>query len=124
MQALLAAWKQVCECPTPSKLLIPPGDFEVAAVAFMGPCKCPSITFEIMGTLKATKDKTVYNTGDKAWIKFDDVTNLNVIGNKKGVFNGQGEAFWADSKCVHQQNCNLELPAVSDFSFLIGYNFI
>lgn len=111
MQALCNAWQKACECTTPSKLLIPPGTYDLAPVVFGGPCKNP-VTVEVQGTLKTSTDKSAY-TKERAWLLFEEIDHLTITGNKQGVFDGQGSCFWKDSKCRHNNNCRLELPAVS-----------
>lgn len=98
--------------------MIPPEKYDLSAVIFEGPCKSPSIVFEVLGTLMASTDKNSYDANEKAWIKFCNIDHLTLAGNKQGVFNGQGECFWKDSKCIHKQDCKLELPDVSNHPYL------
>ena len=108
IQALTKVWVQACQSVAPAKVLIPPGTFEMSPVVLGGPCKNP-IIFEIQGTLKADTNKNAYT--DRTWVAFENIDGLQVTG--KGTFDGQGPSFWSSSKCVHQNDCQLELPSVS-----------
>ena len=109
--ALTKVWVQACQSVAPAKVLIPPGTFEMSPVLLEGPCKNP-IIFEIQGTLKADTNKNAYT--DRTWFAFEKIDGLQVTG--KGTFDGQGPSFWSSSKCVHQNDCKLELPSSIKFS--------
>ena len=105
-EALTKAWVQACQSPTPAKVFIPPGTFEIGPVCLEGPCKSP-ITFEIQGTVKATTDLTAYT--ERTWFKFEEIDGFQLIG--RGTFDGQGPSFWGQSKCRHNTACRIELPS-------------
>ncbi|CAN1159129.1 Probable galacturan 1,4-alpha-galacturonidase SALK6 [Linum perenne] len=73
---------------SPSKVVVPPGDYIAGVTMFAGPCKAP-IQFEINGIIKAPT--TI--KGD-CWFKIEDVTDLRLFGT--GTLDGQGAACWAE----------------------------
>ncbi|CAN1853928.1 G9 [Linum perenne] len=52
-QALIKAWTDACASTSPSKVVIPPGDYLAGVTKLVGPCKAP-IALEINGIIKAS----------------------------------------------------------------------
>ncbi|CAN1842782.1 PG1 [Linum perenne] len=86
-QAMLKAWTEACASASPSKVVVPPGDYTAGVTKFVGPCKAP-IQFEINGIIKAPPSIP----GD-SWLSIEDVTDLRLIGT--GTLDGQGAQCWA-----------------------------
>ncbi|CAN1265420.1 Probable galacturan 1,4-alpha-galacturonidase SALK6 [Linum perenne] len=86
-QAMLKAWTEACASASPSKVVVPPGDYTAGVTKFVGPCKAP-IQLEINGIIKAPSSIP----GD-CWFSIEDVTGLRVIGT--GTLDGQGAQCWA-----------------------------
>ncbi|KAK1374240.1 polygalacturonase-like [Heracleum sosnowskyi] len=89
-QAFLAAWKDVCTCPTAAKLFIPKGTWLTAELDFRGPCTAPSVLMELQGTLLAKPDQQAFPKG--YWINVIGVQNFVLNGG--GTLNAQGEHIW------------------------------
>ncbi|KAL8114741.1 hypothetical protein AgCh_021560 [Apium graveolens] len=89
-QAFLAAWKDVCSCPTAAKFLIPKGTWLTAELDFRGPCSAPHVLMELQGTLLAKPDQQAFPQG--FWINVMGVQNF--ILNGGGTLNAQGERIW------------------------------
>ncbi|CAN1159126.1 Probable galacturan 1,4-alpha-galacturonidase SALK6 [Linum perenne] len=87
-EALTKAWTDACAANSPSKVVVPPGDYTAGVTMFAGPCKAP-IQFEINGIIKAPKAIK----GD-CWFSIEDVTDLRLFGT--GTLDGQGAACWAE----------------------------
>ncbi|CAN1842775.1 Exopolygalacturonase (Fragment) [Linum perenne] len=84
---MLKAWTEACASASPSKVVVPPGDYTAGVTKFVGPCKAP-IQFEINGIIKAPPSIP----GD-SWLSIEDVTDLRLIGT--GTLDGQGAQCWA-----------------------------
>ncbi|KAG6422208.1 hypothetical protein SASPL_118773 [Salvia splendens] len=97
-KAFTSAWEAACNKGLgTSKITVPSGKtFLVSAIKFAGPCKSRSITFEILGTIVAVPKQAWGKGGGDgdAWILFHQVQGLSVVGNGKGVFDGQGASWW------------------------------
>ncbi|CAN1265419.1 PG1 [Linum perenne] len=98
-QAMLKAWTEACASASPSKVVVPPGDYTAGVTKFVGPCKAP-IQLEINGIIKAPPSIP----GD-CWFSIEDVTGLRVIGT--GTLDGQGAQCWA-SKGGPQTNLRFQ----------------
>ncbi|CAN1265345.1 G9, partial [Linum perenne] len=81
------AWTDACASASPSKVVIPPGNYLAGVTKFAGPCKAP-IELEINGIIKAPT--TI--KGD-CWLSVEDVTDLKLFGT--GTVDGQGAQCWA-----------------------------
>ncbi|KAI9177377.1 hypothetical protein LWI28_014430 [Acer negundo] len=87
--ALLDAFGDACESPTPSKVLIPKGTFLLGQVSFNGPCR-KGVEFQVQGTLIAQTDKQMKE--DSSWVAFQHIDHLRLSGG--GTFDGQGPKAW------------------------------
>ena len=102
------AWKDACASPTPSKVVIPSGIYNLKIAKFEGPCKAP-IVFQLQGTLKAQTNPSGFNEGE-GWITFLRIDKLTLTGG--GTFDGQGKNTWGIKQCSSIKYCN-KLPIVS-----------
>ncbi|WOH05798.1 hypothetical protein DCAR_0625219 [Daucus carota subsp. sativus] len=100
-QAITSAWQSACSSPTPSKLLIPAGQYAVGPMTFLGPCKAP-ITVQFDGNLKAPTDLNKLKSQD-GWIVFQQVDAMTLSG---GVFDGQGKVAWSQNNCAQTGKCS------------------
>ncbi|CAN1841926.1 G9 [Linum perenne] len=82
-QALVKAFGEACASTTPATIVIPTGTFLCGQTNLKAPCKAPSITIQVLGTVKAPSDIA----GD-TWFLFDNINNLNIVGG--GMFDGLG----------------------------------
>uniref|UniRef100_A0A166DYM6 Polygalacturonase n=1 Tax=Daucus carota subsp. sativus TaxID=79200 RepID=A0A166DYM6_DAUCS len=89
--AFIKTWQDVCNCPTPAKLLIPKGTWLTAELDFRGPCASQQILMELQGTLLAKPDKEAFPKG--FWINIMGVHGFTLNGG--GTLNAQGEKVWA-----------------------------
>lgn len=108
-KAITSAWQSACSSPTPSKLLIPAGQYAVGPMTFLGPCKAP-ITVQFDGNLKAPTDLNKLKSQD-GWIVFQQVDAMTLSG---GVFDGQGKVAWSQNNCAQTGKCS-NLPIVCTF---------
>ncbi|CAN1265418.1 Exopolygalacturonase (Fragment) [Linum perenne] len=90
---MLKAWTEACASASPSKVVVPPGDYTAGVTKFVGPCKAP-IQLEINGIIKAPPSIPGDCPGD-CWFSIEDVTGLRVIGT--GTLDGQGAQCWASN---------------------------
>ncbi|OMO86778.1 Glycoside hydrolase, family 28 [Corchorus capsularis] len=88
-QPLSAAWKQACASASPSKIVIPEGEFMLSQVTLEGPCKAP-LEVQVGGNLKAPTDPSRYNN-IPSWVTFQRIDHLTLSG--PGTFDGQGLTF-------------------------------
>ncbi|KAK4847909.1 hypothetical protein QYF36_007052 [Acer negundo] len=103
-QSLTKAWVQACESPTPAKVVIPPGTFEMSPVVLQGPCKS-HVTFEIIGTLKADTNVNAYT--ERTWFLFEEIEGFEIIG--PGTL---AQVFGDRANVATTLKCNMELPSV------------
>ncbi|KAK3184484.1 hypothetical protein Dsin_031770 [Dipteronia sinensis] len=113
--ALLDAFGDACESPTPSTILIPKGTFLLGQVSFDGPCR-KGVEFQVQGTLIAKTDEKMEE--DSSWVAFQHIDHLRLSGG--GTFDGQGPKAWGT--CGKNSYCkNLPiLPSqvkINDVSF-------
>ncbi|KAJ4846868.1 hypothetical protein Tsubulata_011871 [Turnera subulata] len=97
-EALLAAFKEACASATPSKVLVPAGEYTMGPVEMKGPCKS-TVEVQVDGNLKAP----VEPKGEPGWVSFQYIDGLTFSG--KGVFDGQGHVAWANNHCNKNPNC-------------------
>ncbi|XP_043687698.1 exopolygalacturonase-like [Telopea speciosissima] len=112
-KALLSAWNDACESLEPSTVLIPEGTYFLGPVILKGPCKSPSIGFQVEGVVKAPSNPSVFKTD--GWIVFQYINGLTLFG--KGTFDGQGQRAWSINNCAQNPNCKM-LPISLRFNFL------
>ncbi|KAL8043025.1 hypothetical protein ABFX02_09G091400 [Erythranthe guttata] len=95
-KAFQAAWKAACNgTESEVKITVPFGkSFLVFPVVFNGPCKCHTITFEILGKIIAPPRSGWSKKGTDEWLYFHRVDNLLVSGDGKGLLDGKGETWW------------------------------
>ncbi|CAA3025467.1 probable polygalacturonase At3g15720 [Olea europaea subsp. europaea] len=93
----MAAWKAACNQGTINpKVSVRQGKtYLVNQIQFEGPCRSPSITFEILGTIIAPPKAAWTSKNPDFWLSFYHINGLNVVGNGIGVVNGQGSYWWA-----------------------------
>lgn len=108
MQALMKAWKEAIASPTPTKILVPAGDWTLSQAHMAGPNKAP-IHLELKGTLKAYPDPNKLPVKTKEWVTINYVNFLTISGG--GVFDGQGQQAWKMNDCNKNKNC-AKLPIV------------
>ncbi|KAJ4826959.1 hypothetical protein Tsubulata_015805 [Turnera subulata] len=108
-EALLAAWKEACASTTPSKVLIPAGEYLMGPAELLGPCKAP-IELQVEGTVKAPAEPK-----GESWVTFQQIDGFTLSG--KGTFNGQGHIAWGNNNC-HQN------PACKKFPINLRFNFV
>ncbi|KAL6867389.1 hypothetical protein ACP4OV_015413 [Aristida adscensionis] len=97
-EAFLGAWRAACNASDhPALLLVPEGKtYLLMPVTFQGPCRAVSVTAMIKGTLEAPSNRSVWLDHKlQAWIMFDGVDRLRVLGG--GTLNGNGQQWWANS---------------------------
>ncbi|XP_017984474.1 PREDICTED: exopolygalacturonase [Theobroma cacao] len=105
-QALMAAWRKACAVVSPSKVVIPEGEYILSQVTLAGPCKAP-LEVQVRGTLKATADPSKFNNVP-TWVTFQRIDRFTLSG--AGTFDGQGgKAAWAQNDCKQVGRCN-KLP--------------
>ncbi|CAN1841934.1 Exopolygalacturonase (Fragment) [Linum perenne] len=92
-QALVKAFGEACASTTPATIVIPTGTFLCGQTNLKAPCKAPSITIQVLGTVKAPSDIA----GD-TWFLFDNINNLNIVGG--GMFDGLGPTCYKTKKSV------------------------
>ncbi|XP_042486485.1 exopolygalacturonase-like [Macadamia integrifolia] len=112
-KALLSAWTEACESLEPSTVLIPEGTYLLGPVNFKGPCKSPSIGFQLEGLVQAPSNPAAFKTD--GWIVFQHINGLTLFG--KGTIDGKGEEAWSINKCAQNPNCKM-LPVSLRFNFL------
>ena len=118
-QPLLSAWKEACNSPTPSKVVIPKGTYLLSAAPIAGPCKAP-IQLEVQGTVKAPADPAAFK--EPNWLTFNYIDNFIMSGG--GIFDGQGATAWASNDCAQKKQVCKNLPIVSfstEHVFLVNY---
>ncbi|PIN27166.1 Polygalacturonase [Handroanthus impetiginosus] len=92
-QAFKKAWDKACNSLKSAKVLVPKGKtYYVKHINFTGPCHS-GISMEIQGTIKSFPQ--MYDIPRRLWIKFEDVTNMNIYGG--GTIDGNGEVWWKNS---------------------------
>jgi len=100
--ALAKAWNAACSSSRPAVVLVPGGGnnkrylLKQPVVTLSGPCKSPSVTVAVQGTLVASPDRSDWSDEDRRhWIVFRGVDGLTVNGG--GTIGGNGETWWTHS---------------------------
>ncbi|KAK6919249.1 Glycoside hydrolase, family 28 [Dillenia turbinata] len=112
-QALLSAWKEACNSPTPSTILIPAGIYLLGAVKFEGPCKAP-LKLQVEGTVKAPADPAQFK-GSDGWLTINRLNQFTMTGG--GLFDAQGKFAWSKNDCAKTGKCS-SLPTSFRFNFI------
>jgi len=112
-QAITKAWQEACASATPTKLLIPKGNFNLRQVQLSGPCKAP-IEIQLQGTLKAPVNMGHLQNSD-GWISISNIEGLKMYGG--GVIDGQGAVAWTKNDCHKNTKCS-GLPMNVRFNFI------
>ncbi|XP_042519127.1 exopolygalacturonase-like [Macadamia integrifolia] len=112
-KALLSAWTKACESLEPSTVLIPKGKYRLGPVILKGPCKSPSIGFQVEGFVQAPSNPANFKTD--GWIVFQYINGLTLFG--KGTIDGQGQKAWKINNCAQNPHCKM-LPISLRFNFL------
>ncbi|XP_010489712.1 PREDICTED: polygalacturonase-like [Camelina sativa] len=110
-QELLKAFTAACQCTTPSRVVIPKGEFKLCEIIMTGPCKAP-IEINLLGTLLA--DGSNIHGKDK-WVVFRKINGFKL--NGAGTFDGEGSAAWRVNNCHKTSNCK-KLPISLRFDFV------
>ncbi|XP_071724526.1 exopolygalacturonase clone GBGE184 [Rutidosis leptorrhynchoides] len=103
--AFIKAWNAACHSGGPAKVLVPKKTYFTGPVLFQGPCNS-TVTVEILGTIKATTDLSMYDSPE--WFTFEHISGLTLTG---GVFDGQGAAVWKFNDCKHNKRSCARLPS-------------
>ncbi|KAI4326438.1 hypothetical protein MLD38_031753 [Melastoma candidum] len=99
--AFIRTWNAACKSGKPAKMVIPSGTYVAGPVVFQGPCNNGvPMEIEIQGTIKSYSDISAYTSEE--WFSFELIDGLNVKG---GVFDGQGQNFWAYAGCDPRKPC-------------------
>lgn len=110
MQALLKAFTSACQSSSPSKVVIPKGEFKLGEIEMRGPCKAP-IEVTLQGTVKADGNAI---QGKEKWVVFGNIDGFKLNGG--GAFDGEGNSAWRVNNCHKTFNCK-KLPIVCAFFF-------
>ncbi|CAA7050976.1 unnamed protein product [Microthlaspi erraticum] len=113
MQALLKAFTSACQSPSPSKVVIPKGEFKLGEIELRGPCKAP-VEITLQGTVKADGNSIA---GREKWVVFGNMNGFKLNGG--GVFDGEGNAAWRTNNCHKTFECK-KLPISIRFDFLVN----
>jgi len=105
MQALLKAFTSACQSSSPSKVVIPKGEFKLGEIEMRGPCKAP-IEVTLQGTVKADGNAI---QGKEKWVVFGNIDGFKLNGG--GAFDGEGNAAWRVNNCHKTFECK-KLPIV------------
>ncbi|XP_057969494.1 probable polygalacturonase At1g80170 [Malania oleifera] len=98
-QAFQKAWIAACAATTNNPTVVVPAGmkFLVKPVGFNGPCKSPTITFQVNGEIMAPDSPGAWARLDQSqWLAFKGVQGLRFSG--PGSINGRGQGWW-------NQNC-------------------
>ncbi|CAH2054548.1 unnamed protein product [Thlaspi arvense] len=109
--ALLKAFTSACQAPTPSKVVIPKGEFKLGEIAMTGPCKAP-VEVTLQGTVKADGGSIA---GKDRWVVFEKINGFKLNGG--GTFDGEGNAAWRENNCHKTFQCK-KLPISVRFDFV------
>ncbi|KAI3525302.1 hypothetical protein L1887_03993 [Cichorium endivia] len=102
-EAIMTAWKEACDSPDPSQVVIPPGTYMVSSpLTLSGPCKNPIQMKANGATLKAPSDPT--GIKGPGWIMFKNVEKMTLSG---GIFDGQGQEAWKTNNAAKTGKCDL-----------------
>ncbi|XP_059274579.1 polygalacturonase-like [Lycium ferocissimum] len=112
-KALLSAFKEACNSKTPSKVVIPKGNFLMNQVRLEGNCKAP-LELQIHATLKAPPNPSQLKH-DMEWLTVNHIDHFTLSGG--GILDGQGEQGWAQNDCKNSESCS-KLPNNLSFNFL------
>ncbi|KAJ4958940.1 hypothetical protein NE237_026051 [Protea cynaroides] len=112
-KAVISAWNDACASVQPSTVLISKGTYLLGPVVLKGPCKTPSIEFQVQGLVQAPPDPAAFKTD--GWIVFQYINGLTVSGG--GTFDGQGQKAWTINNCGTNPNCRI-LPVSLRFNFV------
>ncbi|XP_051151857.1 exopolygalacturonase-like [Andrographis paniculata] len=99
--AISNAWQEACKSTSPSKVIIPKGNYMVGPTKIQGPCQAP-VTIQATGAqLVAPEDPQLFKS-QNSWFQFQTINALTMIG---GSFDGKGELAWKQNDCAKTGKC-------------------
>ncbi|XP_065855013.1 polygalacturonase-like [Euphorbia lathyris] len=99
-RAFVEAWGAACGSTDSTMMYVPRGRYLVGPMIFKGPCKAPSITIRIDGTLLGSGDYRVLGNYSN-WVSFEGVSGVSILG---GSLDAKGSSLWA-CKLSQAPNC-------------------
>ncbi|KAI3457559.1 hypothetical protein Pfo_014222 [Paulownia fortunei] len=93
-KAFVRAWVGACRWRGRSRVLIPPGSYNLGSVIFRGPCNGPK-EFVIKGVLRAPTQPGLFFIDH--WITFQNINKLRIYGG--GTLDGKGASAWPYNNC-------------------------
>ncbi|EPS68700.1 hypothetical protein M569_06068, partial [Genlisea aurea] len=108
-QALLSAWDAAAKSSTPSKVVVPAGNWYLSQI-LLQENKAP-IELNVQGTIEADADPGKLPNKQAEWITINYVDGLTLTGG--GVFDGKGQQAWKQNDCGSNTEC-AKLPIVSE----------
>ncbi|WCJ25534.1 Pectin lyase-like superfamily protein [Euphorbia peplus] len=99
-KAFVDAWAAACGSTDSTTIHVPKGRYLVGSIIFKGPCKSPSITLRIDGSLVGPGDYKIL-AKSSSWLSFEGVSGVSILG---GSLDAKGSSLWA-CKLSQAANC-------------------
>ncbi|XP_062174971.1 polygalacturonase [Alnus glutinosa] len=111
-EAFGKAWMEACSSKD-SVLVVPENrNYYLKPITFSGPCESNFI-MKVYGTIKASPDRSDYQTDTRHWIVFENIQNFRVEGG--GIINGNGREWWINSCKVDKTRPCTHAPTAVTF---------
>ncbi|KAL8461276.1 hypothetical protein ACS0TY_032666 [Phlomoides rotata] len=92
-QAFEKAWDKGCNSMESAKIMVPKGRLIMLSMSILQVLAISLFLWSIRGTIKSFPQ--MYDFPKRLWIKFEDVTNIDVFGG--GTIDGNGQVWWNNS---------------------------
>ncbi|KAL8473698.1 hypothetical protein ACS0TY_030516 [Phlomoides rotata] len=92
-EAFEKAWDKGCNSMESAKIMVPKGRLIMLSMSILQAIAISLFLWSIRGTIKSFPQ--MYDFPKRLWIKFEDVTNIDVFGG--GTIDGNGQVWWNNS---------------------------
>ncbi|KAL8502325.1 hypothetical protein ACS0TY_021456 [Phlomoides rotata] len=108
-QAFEKAWDKGCNSMESAKIMVPKERLIMLSMSILQALAISLFLWSIRGTIKSFPQ--MYDFPKRLWIKFEDVTNIDVFGG--GTIDGNGQVWWNNSCKIMKTKTLFDLQEIS-----------